>query len=222
MSAGVPRRPSGTIRATTSTPGKSPSASAWRDMGVSTRLGVMASRSGERPPARARRPHADVRRALEQALERDPHLDAGQRAPGAGVDPASERDVLAPVRPVEPELVRRLEALRIAFAACGKIATVVPAGTATPAIDVETRVRRDTVFTGPSSRSTSSRKLGMRLGSARSCAWRSGRSAMMCNAAVMSRAVVSCPAANKNVAVRTTTATSGVEPSGYVAVRPVA
>src|SRR2546423_15331052 len=42
MSAGVPAGPTGTIGATTSTPGKSPAASAARAMGVSTKLGVMA------------------------------------------------------------------------------------------------------------------------------------------------------------------------------------
>ncbi len=41
MSAGVPARPSGTMGAITSTPGKSPDASAARAMGVSTRLGGM-------------------------------------------------------------------------------------------------------------------------------------------------------------------------------------
>ena len=39
MSSGVPARPSGTIGPTTSTPGKSPAASACRAIGVSTRLG---------------------------------------------------------------------------------------------------------------------------------------------------------------------------------------
>ena len=41
MSAGVPARPNGTIGPITSTPGKSPAASALRAIGVSTRLGGM-------------------------------------------------------------------------------------------------------------------------------------------------------------------------------------
>ena len=46
----------------------------------------------------------------------------------------------------------------------------------------------------------------------------SGRSPSTRSAAPSNFAVVSCPAANRNVAVRTTSTTSGVEPSGYFAV----
>ena len=59
---------------------------------------------------------------------------------------------------------------------------------------------------------------GMRLRSSRSCCWMSGRSPSTRSAALSSLAVVSWPAPNRNVAVRTTSTTSGVEPSGYIAV----
>src|ERR687884_95929 len=46
----------------------------------------------------------------------------------------------------------------------------------------------------------------------------SGRSPSTRIPALSSLAVVSCPAPNKNVAGRTTSVTSGVDPSGYLAV----
>ena len=49
---------------------------------------------------------ADVAHAVEDALEADPALGPGQRAAGAGVDAAPERDVGLGVGPVDAELVR--------------------------------------------------------------------------------------------------------------------
>ncbi len=99
---------------------------------------------------------------------------------------------------------------------------VVPAGTSTPPTEVGTRDRRKSPFTGLSMRSASSTKLGMRSGWSRSCCWSSGRSARYWNAVPNSRTVVSCPAANRLAATRTTSMTSGVDPSGKVAsARPV-
>ena len=48
----------------------------------------------------------DVGHPVQDALDRDPALDAGQRRAGAGVDAAAERDVLADVLAVQRELVR--------------------------------------------------------------------------------------------------------------------
>ena len=56
--------------------------------------------------------------------------------------------------------------------------TLVPGGMSTSPIFVATRGKRNSPWIGLSSRSVSSTKLGMRSGSARSCAWRSGRSAI--------------------------------------------
>ena len=54
----------------------------------------------------------------------------------------------------------------------------------------------------------------MRSGFARSSSWVSGCSASCFSAPASRRALVSWPAANRNVAVRTTEVTSGVLPSG--------
>ena len=48
----------------------------------------------------------DVGRAVEEALEADPRLGAGERRAGAGVDAVPERDVLAGVGAVDVELGR--------------------------------------------------------------------------------------------------------------------
>ena len=80
----------------------------------------------------------------------------------------------------------------------------------------------NTLFTGLSIRRHSSMNTGIRLRSSRSCCWMSGRSPSTRIAALRSFAVVSWPAPNRKVAVRTTSTTSGVEPSGYRAVaKPV-
>ena len=104
------------------------------------------------------------------------------------------------------------------LAAPGLTITVVPAGTVVSPSVVVLRAIRNTLFTGLSIRRHSSTKIGMRLRSSRSCCWMSGRSPSTRIAAPSSFAVVSWPAANRNVAVRTTSTTSGVEPSGYFAV----
>ena len=54
--------------------------------------------------------------------------------------------------------------------------------------------------------------------SARTCSCSSGWSASIFTIVASTRAVVSCPAAKRNVAMRTTSCTAGVEPSGNVAV----
>jgi hypothetical protein len=67
-----------------------------------------------------------------------------------------------------------------------------------------------------------SMKLGMRSGSRRSSCWMSGRSARIFRAELSKRTVVSWPAEKTLVATRTTSMTSGVDPSGKVAAaRPV-
>ena len=78
--------------------------------------------------------------------------------------------------------------------------TGVPAATSTPATLVSWRARRKSAFTGLSRRSVSSRKLGMRSRFARSASCTSGCSARCSSVAASRRAVVSCPAANRNVA----------------------
>ena len=62
-------------------------------------------------------------------------------------------------------------------------------------------------------------KFGMRSRSVRSSCWSSGRSPISWSAAASKRTVVSWPAANRFAATRTTSMTSGSEPSGKVAVR---
>ena len=61
-------------------------------------------------------------------------------------------------------------------------------------------------------------KFGSRLRSSRSLRWMSGRSPITFNAVDSSRTVVSWPAEKTFVATRTTSATSGIVPSGKVAV----
>ena len=75
---------------------------------------------------------------------------------------------------------------------------------------MDLRAIRNTLFTGLSIRRDSSMNTGMRLRSSRSCCWMSGRSPSTRSAALSSLAVVSWPAPNRKVAVRTTSTTSGV------------
>ena len=56
----------------------------------------------------------DIRHAIENPLQRNSALDPGERGAGAGVHAARERDVLADIAAVEPELVRTVEASGIA------------------------------------------------------------------------------------------------------------
>jgi hypothetical protein len=147
----------------------------------------------------------DVARAVEDAFEADPGLGSRQRAARAGVRAASERDVLAGVGAVEAELGWALEAAG------------VPGAMSTPPIVVARRARRKSAFTGLSMRRASSMKLGMSSGFARSSSWSSGYSARYFSDVASRRAVVSCPAANRKLAERTTAVTSGVDPSGYFA-----
>ena len=134
------------------------------------------------------------------------------------MDAAGEGHVLADVLAVEVELVRILEPARIAVGGTGSTITAVPAGMSTPPMLVALRANRKSLLTGLSIRSDSSMKPGIRLRSSRSCCCMSGRSPITCSAALSSLAVVSCPAAKRNVAERTTSMTSGVDPSGYFAV----
>ena len=60
-------------------------------------------------------------------------------------------------------------------------------------------------------------KFGMRSRSVRSRCCSSGSSASTLSAVLSSRTVVSCPAVKRLAAIRTTSMTSGVEPSGNLA-----
>lgn len=79
------------------------------------------------------------------------------------------------------------------------LARIWPGGSTPPSV-VATRVNRKSLLIGLSSLSISSTKFGM-------------RSRLPRNALDNNRAVVSCPAINRNVAIRTTSTTSGSEPS---------
>ncbi len=96
--------------------------------------------------------------------------------------------------------------------------TMVPASTSRPPSVVFLRARRESLLTGLSNRNDSSMKFGIRLRSARNACWMSGRSPNTRIDAASNFAVVSWPAANRKVADRTTSITSGVEPSAYFAV----
>ena len=160
---------------------------------------------------------ADVGHAVEDPLQADASLRPGERRPRTRVDAVAERDVLPGVRAVDLELVRALEAAGSRFAAPLSIITVVPAGTSTPPSVVVRRAMRKSLFTGLSMRRTSSTKLGMRSRSSRRRCWMSGFSAISWSALERRRAVVSWPAAKRKVAIRTTSRTSGIDPSGKVA-----
>ena len=110
----------------------------------------------------------DVARAVEDALEADPALGAGQRTAGAGVGAPAEGDVGGGVRAVDAELVRALEPAGVAVGGAVE-EHQRRAGRDLDAADGRScaRVRRKSVFTGLSTRSTSSRKLGIFSRSAR-------------------------------------------------------
>ncbi|CNH69169.1 Uncharacterised protein [Mycobacterium tuberculosis] len=99
------------------------------------------------------------------------------------------------------------------LAAPGSSITVVPAASSTPPSVVATRVNRKSLLIGLSKRSISSTKFGMRSRLARNVFCRSGSSASTRKELDSSRAVVSCPATNRKVAMRTRSTTSGSEPS---------
>src|SRR3954462_11265850 len=63
--------------------------------------------------------NGDIAQPVENPLNADPALHAGERSAGARVDTAAERDVLADVFPVKLELMRVLEAVRIAVRGAG-------------------------------------------------------------------------------------------------------
>ena len=92
--------------------------------------------------------------------------------------------------------------------------TGVPAAMSTPATVVERRASRKSDFTGLSMRSDSSMKSGIRSGCARSSSCSSGYSQRYFRPTASRRAVVSWPAANRNVAVRTTEVDVGRGPVG--------
>ncbi len=100
----------------------------------------------------------------------------------------------------------------------GHTIIVVPAGTSMSPTLVFFFASRNWLFTGASIRSASSTNTGMRLRSRRSRSWISGWSPSTRSDADSSLVVVSWPAANRNVADRTTSMTGGVDPSGYFAV----
>ena len=77
---------------------------------------------------------------------------------------------------------------------------------------------RNWARSGLSYRSVSSMKFGMRSRSFRKRSWMSGRSAMIRSANESSRTVVSWPPVNRLAASSATSFTSGVVPSGKVAV----
>ncbi len=130
--------------------------------------------------------------------------------------------MLPSVGPGGVEVGRLVEMTRITVRGAVTTITVVPAGRVTPATVLRTRDKRKSPLTGLSNRSVSSTKLAMRSRSARSRRCRSGCSAITLRAELRRRTVVSCPAAKRLAATRTTSATSGVDPSGNVAVaRPV-
>ena len=161
----------------------------------------------------------DVAGAVEQAVDGDPALGAGQRRAGAGVDAVPEGDVLTGVDAVDVELVRASR--RPVDPGCTRRAASMsdaPAGMSTPPSWVRTRVIRNCVRSGLSSRSVSSMKLGIRSRSSRTRFCRSGRSPSIRKANVSSRTVVSWPPANRLAASSAASFTSGVEPSGNVAV----
>ena len=82
-------------------------------------------------------------------------------------------------------------------------------------IAVDVRAIRKWDLTGLSSRSVSSRNEGIKSRLSRSDVWMSLFSAITRSAALSNFVVVSWPAANRNVASRTTSMTSGVDPSGW-------
>ena len=84
----------------------------------------------------------------EQALDADPALGAGEWAAGTGVDAAAERQVLARVAAVEPELVRVLELARVAVGGAVDHHHGRAGGMSTPPTVVGTRASRKSPFTG--------------------------------------------------------------------------
>lgn len=160
----------------------------------------------------------DVAHAVQEPLDADLRFDTRQRTSRAGVHTAAESDVFTQVFTVDAEFRRAFEAVRVAVDRAGRIATGVPAGRSIPRSVVFFNTSRKSVFTGLSIRRVSSMNAGMRSRSSRSCFWMSGRSARTWMDELSSRAVVSWPAANRKVANRTTSMTSGRVPSGKVAV----
>ncbi len=156
----------------------------------------------------------DVAHTVEDALDADPALHPGQRAAGTGVGAPAEGDVDLGVGRSSRNSAGHSNRRGSRLAAPLRSMTGVPAAMSTPATVVGRRARRKSAFTGLSMRSASSMKSGIRSWWARSSSWSSGYSARYFRATASRRAVVSCPAANRKVAVRTTEVTSGVEPSG--------
>ena len=141
-------------------------------------------------------------------------------APGQVCDAAPEREVLAGVGPVDVERRRVVEPARVAVrGARSAPSPSCPAGRSTPPTVVGTRESRKSPLTGLSIRSVSSMKLGMRLALVAQQLLELGvLGDQLAAPSSSSRTVVSCPAAKRLAATRTTSMTSGVEPSGNVAV----
>lgn len=96
--------------------------------------------------------------------------------------------------------------------------TWLPAGISVPPTSVGTLASLKSPLTTLSMRRVSSMKFGMSPGSARSLAWTAGSSARILNALERKRVLDSWPAAKMIAAMRTTSMTSGREPSLNVAV----
>src|SRR5271165_502633 len=52
---------------------------------------------------------SDILHPIEDPLQGDVRLGPGERCSGTGVDAVTERDVLSPVQPVQPQVRRALE-----------------------------------------------------------------------------------------------------------------
>ena len=149
----------------------------------------------------------------------DARLGARKRRAGARVGAVAERDVLAGVGAVDVELVGVLEAARVAVRGAVEHHHRRARGDV-DAADGGRRARQAEVALD---RALVAQRLLDEVRDAiavgrEAAAWSSGCSPRICSAAASRRTVVSCPAANRLAATRTTSMTSGIEPSGNVAV----
>ena len=160
----------------------------------------------------------DVPRPLQHSLNADPRLGACERATGAGVQATAKSQVGTGVLPLDDETrVGSSNRRGSRLAAPLSTMTQVPAGISTPPTVVARRASRKSPLTGLSYRRHSSTKSAIRSGSLRSRSCSAGSSPSTRNAVASSRTVVSWPAEKRFAATRTTSITSGSEPSGNVA-----
>lgn len=151
---------------------------------------------------------------VQDPLDGDSTLDSGKWPPGQLCTPRANATFWRAFGRSTRSSAGQSKWVGSRFAAPGSSITVVPAGNSTPPSVVATRVNRKSLLIGLSSRSISSTKFGMRSRLPRNVSCSSGSSANTRSALDNNRAVVSCPAMNRNVAIRTTSTTSGSEPSG--------